>query len=51
MPSVINVNTGTDTEPDRHRTHPKQLRSVDVYGRRLHFLERSLGYYRLTSMG
>ena len=49
MPSVIN--TGTDTELDRHRTHPKQLRSVDVYGRRLDLLERSLGYYRLSSMG
>ena len=49
MPSVIN--TRIDTEPDRRSTHPKQLRSVDTYGRRPDFLERSLGCYRLPSMG
>ena len=49
MPSVIN--TGTDTELDRRRTHPKQLRSVDAFGRRPDLLERSLGYYHLPSMG
>ena len=49
MPSVIN--TSTDTEPDGRSTHPKQLRSVDAYGRRPDFLEGNLGYYRLPSMG
>ena len=51
MPHVNVVNTGTDTEPDRHCTHLKQLRSADAFGRCPGFLERSLGYYRLPSMG
>ena len=49
MASVIN--TGPNTEPDRRRTHPKQLRSVDAYGQRPDLLERILGYYHLPSMG
>ena len=41
MPSVIN--TDTDTEPDRRRTHLKRLRLVDAYGRRPDLLEHILG--------
>ena len=46
MPSVINTGTA-----DRRRTYPKQLRSVDAFGRRPDLLERSLGYYHVPSMG
>ena len=51
MPNVNVINTGTDTELDGHCTHLKQLRSADAFGPCLGFLERSLGYYRLPSMG
>ena len=35
------LSTGTDTEPDGHCTHLKQLRPAGVFGRHPDFLERS----------